>query len=259
MGLDDLRTLARGAAAHSRARYSSEPRGSIALLSDGAWVPGIRLESASLSLVVPASTAAIAAAVAAGRRDIVAVALSDAARPEDIAFLAEAPTGPLRSVHSSIFARDDVLPVVGPMLPLATPLPTGFTPAHGVALAAATARRSLVPYSSFPVGCVLQTSSGNLIAGTNVEHRDWTRTICAERSALVAALSLGLSDITAIFVACLEDPDASPCGACRQLLAEWAPEATVWMHRGAGSPDAHSTAQLLPSCFSGRTLRRPKH
>ncbi len=250
-----LRTLASNATEHSRAPYSKQPRGAALLLSDGAWIPGVRVESASFSLTIPAVTAAVAAAVAAGRHDVVSIALSDAARPEDRAFLAEAPTGPLSPMAPDVFASGDPLPSPSRMLDLTAPVPEGLSPERGVALARAAARRSLAPYSLFPVGCIVRTGEGKLVSGVNVEHRDWTRAVCAERSAIVSAISLGLTDLVDVYVTCPKDTQGTPCGACRQLLVEWAPDSMIWLDRGAAAPGGYPVAELLPAAFSGAALR----
>ncbi len=92
----------------------------------------------------------------------------------------------------------------------------------GLALEAAKASYS--PYSHFRVGAALLCSDGTVFTGTNVENRSFGLTICAERSALLAAVSAGRKDFVGIVVA---TPDAdyavSPCGACRQVLSEFMP------------------------------------
>lgn len=91
------------------------------------------------------------------------------------------------------------------------------------------ARNSYSPYSKFRVGAAILCSDGSIVTGTNVENRSFGLTICAERSALVTAISAGKKDFKAIAIA---TPDASyavsPCGACRQVLSEFfRPEAEV--------------------------------
>ena len=137
---------------------------------------------------------------------------------------------------------------------LDAPLPE--TPKAGIALAREVASRAHTPESAFPVGCVLLTHEGRLLPGVNVEHNDWSRILCAERNALGTAVSWGQTQAQAAYLACLKDPTGSPCGACRQLLAELAPDATVWMDRGEASPEATTPARLLPGAFHGQGLIR---
>lgn len=93
------------------------------------------------------------------------------------------------------------------------------------ALAAAT--NSYSPYSKFRVGAAILCEDGSVITGANVENRSFGLTICAERSAIVAAISAGKRAFKALAIA---TPDAtypvSPCGACRQVLSEFFPAAT---------------------------------
>jgi cytidine deaminase len=91
------------------------------------------------------------------------------------------------------------------------------------------AEKSYSPYSKFRVGAAILFNDGSIVTGTNVENRSYGLTICAERSAIVSAISAGKRDFKAIAIA---TPDAnyavSPCGACRQVLSEFfPPEAPV--------------------------------
>jgi len=250
---DTLHALAISAARHSRVPYSKQPRGAALLLSDGTWVPGVRVESASFSSTIPAVTAAISAAVAIGRHDIVAVALSDKTRSDEQAFLEEKL---LRPITETVLACKTTLPSPRAMLDCSISVPGKFTPMCGIKMARITAKNSLCPLSQFPVGCVIQTRSGKLVAGVNVEHPDWVRTICAERSALAIALSSGFKDFVAVYATCLKDLGGTSCGACRQLLAEYAPHASVWMDRGNNKPEKYTVSDLLPAAFHGQTLKR---
>ena len=94
--------------------------------------------------------------------------------------------------------------------------------------AAARAREGAVaPYSHFQVGAALLTRSGKIIDGANVESASYGLTCCAERVALFKALTGGEKDLVAMAVVARCDGGPMPCGACRQLLAEYAPEAAV--------------------------------
>src|SRR5512139_131063 len=96
--------------------------------------------------------------------------------------------------------------------------------------AAAQARqRAVAPYSSFKVGAALLTRSGKIITGANVESASYGLTCCAERVALFNALTSGKRDFVAVAVVARAPGGPMPCGACRQLLAEYAPEAAVWV------------------------------
>ena len=125
--------------------------------------------------------------------------------------------------------------------------------------AACTVRaRSHSPYSRFKVGAALLGVSGRVYPGTNVENASFGLSICAERSAVVRAVADGETAFTAIAV-CADGPEPTPpCGACRQVLLEFAPDAVVLMagERGAAGPVLRLTvAELVPHAF--RDFRRP--
>jgi len=118
--------------------------------------------------------------------------------------------------------------------------------------AAARARAgSVSPYSKFKVGAALLTAAGKIIGGANVESACYGLTCCAERIALFKALTDGEKNFVAVAVVARCDGGPMPCGACRQLLAEYAPDARVFI---ADSGDlktvrAFTVKKLLPSAF----------
>ncbi|HXG46437.1 MAG TPA: cytidine deaminase, partial [Methylomirabilota bacterium] len=98
-----------------------------------------------------------------------------------------------------------------------------------VAAALAARRRAVAPYSGFQVGAALLTRTGSIVMGANVESASYGLTCCAERVALFKALTSGRRDFTAVAVVAAAEGGPMPCGACRQLLAEYAPAARVWV------------------------------
>jgi cytidine deaminase len=119
--------------------------------------------------------------------------------------------------------------------------------------AAAKARAgSVSPYSKFKVGAALLTKSGEIIGGANVESASYGLTCCAERIALFKALTDGKKNFVAVAVVARWDGGPMPCGACRQLLAEYAPDAKVFI---ADSDDlkkirTFTVRGLLPEAFT---------
>ncbi len=105
------------------------------------------------------------------------------------------------------------------------------------------------PYSHFAVGAALDCGDGNVILGVNVENVSYGLTICAERSAVVAAVSGGFRTFSAIAVAGPEGALTSPCGACRQVLAEFNPRMTVVFTAPDGACVTTTVAELLPHSF----------
>jgi cytidine deaminase len=118
--------------------------------------------------------------------------------------------------------------------------------------AAARAREGAVaPYSRFKVGAALLTKSGEIIGGANVESASYGLTCCAERVALFKALTDGKKDFVAVAVVARAPGGPMPCGACRQLLAEYAPDAAVWVadSRDLKKARQFSVRELLPRAF----------
>ena len=112
-------------------------------------------------------------------------------------------------------------------------------------------RHAVAPYSKFHVGAALLTRCGDIITGVNVESASYGLTCCAERVALFKALSDGKRDFTAIAIVAPADGGAMPCGACRQLLAEYANAATVFTadSRRPRVVRTFTVAELLPGAF----------
>jgi cytidine deaminase len=109
--------------------------------------------------------------------------------------------------------------------------------------------RAYAPYSNFGVGAALDTGDGQVFLGCNVENASYGLTICAERSAVSAAVAAGYRNFDAIAIAGPDDVVTSPCGACRQVLVEFNPEMTVIFTTPHG-PVTTTAAELLPHSFS---------
>ena len=119
---------------------------------------------------------------------------------------------------------------------------------HLYEAARGAARHAHAPYSRFPVGAALQPAGGgDPILGVNVENASYGLTSCAERNAVFAAVGAGLRDFSAIAVHA-DAASAPPCGACRQVRAEFSPSMTV-VYRSGGDVVATSVAELLPDRF----------
>jgi cytidine deaminase len=119
--------------------------------------------------------------------------------------------------------------------------------------AALRARRyAVAPYSKFKVGAALLTRGGEIIGGANVENASYGLTCCAERVALFKALTEGEKDFVAVAVVARCAGGAMPCGACRQLLAEYAPRARVFVADSARPKTVRefTVRELLPGAFA---------
>jgi cytidine deaminase len=124
----------------------------------------------------------------------------------------------------------------------------------GLKQAAVLARsRAYAPYSEFTVGAALQTKSGAVFIGCNVENASYGATICAERAALAAAVAAGERELVGLAIASGAKSPTPPCGICRQSLAELAPSLPIRSY----NEDTHAQyalAALLPEAFSSDQL-----
>jgi cytidine deaminase len=113
--------------------------------------------------------------------------------------------------------------------------------------------RAYAPYSSFPVGAALRDRDGGIHAGVNVENASLGLSICAERNAVFAAVCRGHRDFEAVAIVGGDGAPTPPCGACRQVLAEFAPDLRVLVATPAGDVIVHRLSELQPYPF--RTFR----
>ena len=115
---------------------------------------------------------------------------------------------------------------------------------------------SYCPYSGFPVGAALLCEDGTVFTGCNVESAAYGSTICAERTALLKAVSEGhRSDWTAMAVAGRGEDFCWPCGSCRQMLYEFAPGLRILAVRGDGEFEESLLSELLPRGFGTANLK----
>ena len=114
-------------------------------------------------------------------------------------------------------------------------------------------RNAHAPYSRFHVGAALESADGRVFVGTNVESASYGLTICAERMALGAAVAAGAKQFTRLAVTTAVDPPAAPCGACRQLLAEFGLDLEV-ISAGPKSERRWTLGELLPAAFTRESL-----
>ncbi len=121
------------------------------------------------------------------------------------------------------------------------------------------AGKSYSPYSGFKVGAALLLSNGSVVVGTNVENVSFGLTICAERSALVRAVSeFGPNiRIEAVAVANLNEAASPPCGACRQMLAEFAAPDSLVVFPAAFGIKTLRFDEILPMGFEMKKLKNP--
>jgi cytidine deaminase len=120
-----------------------------------------------------------------------------------------------------------------------------------IAAAVEARKHAVAPYSGFQVGAAILTHKGQIFSGANVESASYGLTCCAERVALFKALTEGARDFSAIGVVADAPGGPMPCGACRQLLAEYAAQALLWTadSRQPERVREFTIAELLPEPF----------
>lgn len=120
-------------------------------------------------------------------------------------------------------------------------------------LANTARQRAYVPYSNYPVGAALRTKTGRLYTGVNVENAAYPQTMCAERVAIFKAVSDGEREFEVIAV--VTDNGGSPCGGCRQVMAEFGLDTLVLLADGEGRLIKETTVrELLPDAFTPERL-----
>ena len=120
--------------------------------------------------------------------------------------------------------------------------------------AKAAADKTYSPYSHYPVGCALLTEDGHVFTGCNVENASYGATICAERTALVKAVSEGFTRFEAIAIVCHKGHYCWPCGVCRQFMSEFGVDIDVVVESADGSLQCLKLKELLPNHFGPANL-----
>ena len=140
-------------------------------------------------------------------------------------------------------------------MPLEITMATEADLAEALVAAATLARtRAHARYSGFKVGAALETSDGDVVTGCNIENATYGLTLCAERVALVKALSDGHDVFTRIVVVADTESPTPPCGPCRQLLWEYCGDIEVILANLGGTTARLRLSDLLPMPFDGRLL-----
>jgi cytidine deaminase len=121
-------------------------------------------------------------------------------------------------------------------------------------LASVARQRAYAPYSNYPVGAALRTKSGRIFTGVNVENAAYPQTMCAERVAIFKAVSEGEKDFEVISI--VTNNGGSPCGGCRQVMAEFGLNTIVLLADENGNLVKQTTVkELLPDAFTPEQLK----
>ena len=118
------------------------------------------------------------------------------------------------------------------------------------------AARAHCPYSKFHVGAAVRAADNRIFTGCNVEKASYGLTICAERAAIFRAVAAGCRVFTAIAIVADGTAVPFPCGACRQVLAEFNPEMEIWLTCDAAQAGPYTMQDLLPLAFDDAKLRK---
>ena len=118
-------------------------------------------------------------------------------------------------------------------------------------LAIETSKKAYVPYSHFPIGAVLVAKNGQIFTGVNIENASFGLTNCGERTAIFKAVSEGVTDFEELIVYGETEQPVSPCGACRQVMAEFfSKDLKVTLVAKDKSPVVMTVRELLPYSFT---------
>ncbi len=156
------------------------------------------------------------------------------------------PDGNASARNSATYAAtaSHAVPAPGPVDRSTSSLDTRLLALARDALSSAYAR-----YSEFPVGAAVLADDGRIYTGANVENASYGLTMCAERVAIFSAVAAGARRISAIGVVASKRAPITPCGACRQVIAEFATDACVVYAEGESGPIAWTARELLPQAF----------
>ncbi|MFO0822499.1 MAG: cytidine deaminase [Gemmataceae bacterium] len=124
-----------------------------------------------------------------------------------------------------------------------------------IAAAAEARTRAFAPYSHFQVGAALEAEDGTIIPGCNVESASYGLTTCAERVAVFTGVARGFRCFKRVAIVTDTETPTPPCGACRQILWEFAPDAEVLLANLTGKVERFTMRELLPRGFDAKQLR----
>ena len=124
-----------------------------------------------------------------------------------------------------------------------------------VRVASLARQRAHAPYSKYKVGAAIRTKRNRVHGGANVENASYGLTVCAERTAAFAAVNAGDTAFDAIAIVIDDERLPTPCGACRQVLAEFSPDMRVILATVGGKRKVTTLRELLPDPFLPENLR----
>lgn len=204
----------------------------------GFFYPGVRVENISFPLSISAVQAAVCSCLAN--------------RDEPVRLYQEAPESELTEYWTDQFNLELSVSLPGDIRLYDPVLDSNI---HLFDTLVQLCEHAITIHSDFPVAALLETDKG-YIPGANIEVSAWSLGLCAERVAISRALSLGIQNILGLHIYAPKGQFSSPCGACRQVLAEHMPDKPVELHHNKNSLSRHFTNHLLPYGFITKSLNK---
>ncbi len=218
--------------------YSGIEESCYVLGESGIFYPGVRIENVSYPLTISAIQAAVCSCLANGDK------------PDR--FLQEKNPSELQDywIRKFNMVHDDAEPipemVYAPLIHKNRPV---------IEILRELTGNAVTPHSSFPVSALIETKQG-YIPGVNVEVSAWALGLCAERVAIARAIASGFNNLESIVVYAPKAEFASPCGACRQVLAELMPDSSLELQHGDGTLSKYIVSHMLPYGFTSGALKK---
>ena len=218
--------------------YSKQPRACIIQGASGSYYPGVRVENVSFPVTVSAIHAALFHCFSEGDSPKTLIV-----EHQDFELLDHW----AKMFSLSVVERSDIseLRLFDPIISEIKDEQTCLADLLDTAI---------VPNSNFPVSALLKVGKG-YIKGVNIEVKEWNLGLCAERVAIVKAISSGYTDFESLALHTRYGEFSSPCGACRQVITEQLPYHPIIFHHSDGSTSEHMTPDLLPYHFKSGYLK----
>lgn len=237
-------TLEKVLLSRSRAPFSGNPSACLIEGKKGVLYPGVRLEISSFPISISSVQAAVSSCLANQDKPVSVKWFGN--KPELVDFWCDLFQLPeMKNQAESLPLYDPLISTSDPNILLQTLLDFAVTPA-----------------SSFPVSALLQIHIADQTAwipGVNVEPGPWSLGLCAERVAIIRALSAGYEPSGSMKIHAPKAEFSSPCGACRQVLFETMPNYDLELFHGDGSRSRHAVFDLLPMSFLSTSLQKEPH
>jgi len=225
---------------YSYAPGSKQPSAAIIEAENGLFYPGVGIENMSHPLTITAVQAAVFSSLADGTNPRILYTPNDKTEPL-ISYWIDEFDLKISSKHIP-----EKAPFYNPVISKQINVKSKLNELISF---------SVTPNSNFPVTALLEIENG-YIPGVNIECSAWNLGLCAERIAILRALSAGYKKFKSILIFAPESDFISPCGACRQVLAEWMNLRNVYLFHGDGSRSRHILKHLLPYGFTSFDLNK---